>query len=318
MNFANSGYLFLLLLLIPYIIWYLFKGRRSEPTMQMSDTYAYRNAPKSNRVRFIHLPMFLRCVTYVLVIIILARPQSNSAWNNKETEGIDIMLAMDISASMLTNDVTPNRLIVAKNVASDFINGRPSDNIGLTIFAGEAFTQCPLTIDHATLINLLNNVRADLVVKGLIQDGTAIGIGLANAVGRLKASNAKSKIVILLTDGSNNVGSISPMTAATIAKKFNIRVYTIGLGTEQSGNYNDIDYTTLKQIALTTNGEFYRAQSQTELLQIYNDINKLEKTKLKAKVGGTKYEVYMPFALAALLCFLLEIFLRLTVFRRIP
>ncbi len=318
MDFANSEYLFLLLLLIPYVLWYFYKGKKSEPTMRMSDTYAYQNAPKSIRTRLIHLPMLLHCITYALVVIVLARPQSDTAWDNKETEGIDIMLAMDISASMLTNDVVPNRLVVAKNVASDFINSRPNDNIGLTIFAGEAFTQCPLTTDHTALINLLNSVRADLVVKGLIQDGTAIGMGLTNAIGRLKASKAKSKVVILLTDGSNNVGSISPMTAAAIAKKFNIRVYTIGLGTEQSGGYSDIDYKTLKQIAMITNGEFYRAQSQTELLQIYNDINKLEKTKLKINGKSTKYEAYIPFAIVALLCFLIEILLRLTVFKRIP
>ncbi len=318
MDFADSGYLFLLLLLIPYIIWYFYKGRRTEPTMRMSDTYAYLNSPKSARVRFIHLPMFLRCITFSLVVIVLARPQSYSAWDNKDSEGIDIMLAMDISASMLTNDVIPNRLEVAKEVASDFISGRPNDNIGLTIFAGEAFTQCPLTTDHASLINLLNSVRTDLVVKGLIQDGTAIGMGLINAVGRLKSSKAKSKVVILLTDGSNNVGSISPMTAAEIAKKFNIRVYTIGLGTEQNNGYSDIDYTTLRRIANVTNGKFYSAQSQTELSQIYKDINKLEKTKLKIKGKSAKYEVYMPFAIAALICFLLEILLRLTVFKRIP
>ena len=225
---------------------------------------------------------------------------------------------MDVSASMLTEDVFPNRMEVAKEVASEFINGRPNDNIGLTIFAGEAFTQCPMTVDHAALLNLLHNVRADLVMKGLIQDGTAIGMGLANAISRLKDSKAKSKVVILLTDGSNNVGSISPMTAATIAKKFGIRIYTIGLGKETGDSMGAIDYKTLQNIAVSTDGEFYRAQSQSELSRIYQDIDQLEKTKLSMKSYIHLYEAYMPFAWAALLFFSLELFIRLLVFRRLP
>ena len=225
MEFANSGYLLLLILLIPYLLWYFLCGKGKEPTIKMSDTFAYQHISKSWRIRMIHLPMFLRCLVYTLVVIVLARPQTYNSWDNKDAEGIDIMLTMDISASMLTEDVFPNRIEVAKEVASDFISGRPNDNIGLTIFAGEAFTQCPMTVDHAALLNLLHNVRTDLVVKGLIQDGTAIGMGLANSVSRLKDSKAKSKVIILLTDGSNNVGSISPMTAASIAKKYGIRIY---------------------------------------------------------------------------------------------
>ncbi len=318
MEFANSGYLFLLLLLIPYILWYLKKRKGKEPTMRMSDTFAYRHAPQSMRVRMIHLPFLLRCITYIAVVIVLARPQTDTGWGEKDKEGIDIMLAMDVSASMLTEDVIPNRLIVAKDVAADFINSRPDDNIGLTIFAGEAFTQCPLTIDHTSLLNLLQSVRGDLVQNGLIQDGTAIGMGLANAVGRLKNAQAKSKVVILLTDGSNNVGAISPLTAAQIAKSFGIRVYTIGLGTEQGDGYSDIDYKALQQIALTTNGEFYRATSQEELSRIYKDIDKLEKTKFKKAISGQKFEAYLPFAALALFCFVLEMLLRITVFRRLP
>lgn len=259
MEFANSGYLLLLLLLIPYLLWYFFRGKGKEPTMRMSDTFAYQHAPKSWKVKLIHLPMALRCIVYALVVIVLARPQTYNAWDNKDTEGIDIMLTMDISASMLTEDVFPNRMEVAKEVASEFISSRPSDNIGLTIFAGEAFTQCPMTLDHAALLNLLHNVRTDLVTNGLMQDGTAIGLGLANSVSRLKDSKAKSKVVILLTDGSNNVGSISPMTAATIAKKFGIRVYTIGLGRETGEDIGAIDYKTLQDIAVLTNGEIGRA-----------------------------------------------------------
>ncbi|MBF1629762.1 MAG: VWA domain-containing protein [Prevotella sp.] len=318
MEFANSGYLLLLILLIPYLLWYFLCGKGKEPTIKMSDTFAYQHISKSWRIRMIHLPMFLRCLVYTLVVIVLARPQTYNSWDNKDAEGIDIMLTMDISASMLTEDVFPNRIEVAKEVASDFISGRPNDNIGLTIFAGEAFTQCPMTVDHAALLNLLHNVRTDLVVKGLIQDGTAIGMGLANSVSRLKDSKAKSKVIILLTDGSNNVGSISPMTAASIAKKYGIRIYTIGLGKESEGDLGAIDYKTLQNIAVSTNGEFYRAQSQAELSKIYQDIDKLEKTKLRVKAYSHLHEAYMPFAWLALFLFCLDLLLLLTVFRRLP
>ena len=318
MEFANSGYLLLLILLIPYLLWYFLCGKGKEPTIKMSDTFAYQHISKSWRIRMIHLPMFLRCLVYTLVVIVLARPQTYNSWDNKDAEGIDIMLTMDISASMLTEDVFPNRIEVAKEVASDFISGRPNDNIGLTIFAGEAFTQCPMTVDHAALLNLLHNVRTDLVVKGLIQDGTAIGMGLANSVSRLKDSKAKSKVIILLTDGSNNVGSISPMTAASIAKKYGIRIYTIGLGKGSEGDLGAIDYKTLQNIAVSTNGEFYRAQSQAELSKIYQDIDKLEKTKLRVKAYSHLHEAYMPFAWLALFLFCLDLLLRLTVFRRLP
>ena len=217
MEFASKGYFLLLLLLIPYLLWYFLYRKKSEPTMQMSDTYAYRFAPKSWRMRIINLPMLLRCLTFIFVVIALARPQTHNSWDSRETEGIDIMLAMDVSTSMLAEDLRPNRMEAAKSVAGEFISGRPNDNIGLTIFAGEAFTQCPMTTDHQSLLNLLQGVRTDIAARGLISDGTAVGMGLANAVSRLKDSKAKSKVVILLTDGSNNMGDISPMTAAQIA-----------------------------------------------------------------------------------------------------
>lgn len=331
MDFADKEYLLLLLLVIPYVLWY-FLYRRGEPTMRMSDTFAYKCAPKSWRIRIIHLPMFLRCLTFVLIVIILARPRSRSPWIDDETEGINIMLAMDISTSMLAEDVSPNRMEAAKDVATEFINACPNDNIGLTIFAGEAFTQCPMTTDHTALLNLLRSVRTDLAANGLIQDGTAIGMGLANAVSRLKDVKAKSKVVILLTDGSNNMGDISPMTAAAIAKKMGVRVYTIGLGTNGMARYpisingrvqyiqakGEIDYKTLQNIAMTTNGEFYRAQSRSELVRIYQDIGKLEKTKINGTALSKRYEAYLPFAILALLSLLMEIILRTTVLRRIP
>lgn len=237
MEFANKEYFLLLLLLVPYVLWYFLYRKRSEPTMRMSDTFAYQAAPKSWRVRLLSVPMLLRCLTFVLIVCALARPQTHNSWDNRTVEGIDIMLAMDVSTSMLAEDLKPNRLEAAKDVASEFVSGRPSDNIGLTIFAGESFTQCPLTIDHGSLLNLLNNVRTDIAARGLIQDGTAVGMGLANAVSRLKGSKAKSKVVILLTDGSNNMGDISPLTAAQIARSLGIRVYTIGVGTNKVAPY---------------------------------------------------------------------------------
>ncbi len=332
MEFANKEYLLLLLLLIPYIIWYFLYRRHSEPTLRMSDTYAYQYAPKSWKIKLINLPMLLRCLTFTLVVIVLARPMTSNSWSRQHVEGIDIMLAMDISTSMLAEDVSPNRMEAAKDVAQEFINSRPNDNIGLTIFAGESFTQCPMTTDHAALLSLLHNVRTDLTASGLVEDGTAIGMGLANAVSRLRDAKAKSKIVILLTDGSNNMGDISPMTAAQIAKTYGIRVYTIGLGTNGPARYpisvngstqyiqanGEIDYQTLKNIALTTNGQFYRASSRQELSQIYKDIDKLEKTKLDGRKYARRYDAYQPFALLALLTLLSEILLRLTVFRRLP
>lgn len=332
MEFANKEYFLLLLLLIPYILWYFLYRRHSEPTILMSDTFAYQYAPKSWRIRIINLPMVLRCITYALVVIILARPQTHNAWDKRSVEGIDIMLAMDVSTSMLAEDLRPNRIEAAKSVAAEFIAGRPNDNIGLTIFAGEAFTQCPMTTDHASLLNLLQNVRTDIAASGLIQDGTAVGMGLANAVSRLKSSKAKSKVVILLTDGSNNMGDLSPMTAAQIAKSMGIRVYTIGVGTNKVAPYPmpvaggvqyvnmpvEIDTNTLREIAATTDGNFYRATNNAELKKIYKDIDKLEKTKMNVTKFSKKYEAYEPFALAAIICLLLEIVLRTTVLRRIP
>lgn len=332
MEFVNKEYFLLLLLLIPYVIWYFLYRKKSEPTMRMSDTRAYVFAPKSWRTRLIHLPMLLRCLTFIMVVLVLARPQTRNSWDSQTVEGIDIMLAMDVSTSMLAEDLKPNRLEAAKNVAAEFISGRPNDNIGLTIFAGEAFTQCPMTTDHASLLNLLRNVRTDIAARGLISDGTAVGMGLANAVSRLKESKAKSKVVILITDGSNNMGDISPMTSAQIAQSLGIRVYTIGAGTNKVAPYPmnvggttqyvnipvEIDSKTLSDIAAVTEGNFYRATNNKELKQIYKDIDKLEKTKMNVKKFSKRYEAFQPFALAAIICLLLELLLRNTILRRIP
>ena len=331
MEFANKEYLFLLLLLIPYLIWYLMYRKKSEPTLRMSDTNVYRYAPRSWKVLFMPLLPLLRIAVFVLVVLILARPQTQNSWKNQSVEGIDIMLAMDVSTSMLAEDLRPNRIEAAKQVAAEFIIGRPNDNIGLTIFAGEAFTQCPMTTDHASLLNLLQGVRTDIAARGLIEDGTAIGMGLANAVSRLKDSKAKSRVVILLTDGSNNRGDLSPMTAAEIAKSLGIRVYTIGVGTNGTAPYPmqvaggvqyvsvpvEIDSKTLSSIAAATEGDFYRATNNRELQNIYKEIDKLEKSKLNVKKFSKRYEAYQPFALAAVLILLLEILLRITVFRKL-
>ena len=318
MEFASKGYFLLLLLLIPYILWYFLYRRKNEPTMRMSDTKQYLYAPKSLRVRLIHLPMFLRCVSFVLIVCAMARPQTHNSW--------------DVSTSMLAEDLKPNRMEAAKDVAHEFISGRPNDNIGLTIFAGEAFTQCPMTTDHSSLLRLLQDTRTDIAARGLIQDGTAVGMGLANAVSRLKDSKSKSKVVILLTDGSNNMGDISPMTAAEIARSLGIRVYTIGVGTNKVAPYPvpvaggvqyvnipvEIDTKTLKDIAQTTDGNFYRATNNKELKQIYQDIDKLEKTKMNVKHFAKRYEAYQPFIIAAFLILLMEILLRITWLRKIP
>ena len=304
--------------------------RKMEASITFSDASVYRNAPMSWRVRLIYLPMLLRCAAFVLIVMAMARPQTHNAWDEKTVEGIDIMLAMDVSTSMLAEDLAPNRIEAAKQVAAEFVTDRPNDNIGLTIFAGEVFTQCPMTTDHASLLNLLRAVRTDIAAHGLISDGTAIGMGLANAVSCLKASKAKSRVVILLTDGSNNMGDISPMTAAQIAKSMGIRVYTIGVGTNKVARYPmpvaggvqyvnipvEIDTKTLRNIAAMSDGHFYRATNTKELRRIYKDIDQLEKSRLNVKKFTKRYEAYQPFALAALLMLALEVLLRLTLLRK--
>ena len=332
MTFENPLYLLLLLLAIPYVIWYWFRQKASTPAIRVSSTTAMFQAPKSLRQRLLHLPLLLRLACYAFAVIALARPQTSNSWSSKHTEGIDIMLCMDVSTSMLAEDLKPNRIEAAKNVALEFISGRPDVNIGLTLFAGEAYTQCPMTVDHAVLLNLLNGMKVDMAQRGLIDDGTAIGMGIANALLRLKDSKVKSKVIILLTDGSNNRGDISPLTAAEIAKSFGIRVYTIGVGTNGLARYPmpvaggvqyiqvpvEIDTKTLQSIASKTDGEFYRARDTKSLHEVYQQIDKLEKTKLNVKKFSRRYEAFVPYALGAVLALLLEILLRITVLKRIP
>lgn len=308
------------------------RHRQSTPAMQVSSTWAYLKAPRSYKEYLLHVPFLLRVVAFIMLVLVIARPQTTDNWQNTEIEGIDIMMAVDVSTSMLAQDLKPNRIEAAKTVASEFINGRPNDNIGLTIFAGESFTQCPLTIDHAVLLNLFREIDCSIAQRGMIEDGTAIGMGIANAVSRLKDSKAKSKVVILLTDGSNNRGDISPLTAAEIAKSFGVRVYTVGVGTNGTAPYPvqtamgtqylnqpvEIDEATLTQIASTSGGNYFRAKDEAELRQIYAEIDKLEKTKLNVKEFSKREEEYALFAWIALACILLEVLLRNSVLKRIP
>lgn len=329
MFFANISYLLLFIPLIGYVVWYLIKGKSMKPAMKVSTIAPFGRNIKSFRNRILHLPFALRVLTLSMVIIVLARPQSSDSWEESDIEGIDIMLATDVSTSMLAMDLKPNRIEAAKEVAAQFVSSRKNDNIGLTIFAGESFTQCPLTIDHAVMLNMLNAVKCDIALNGIIEDGTAIGMGIANGVSRLKDSKAKSKVIILLTDGSNNSGEISPEAAAEIAKEFGIRIYTIAVGTNSETApfpYGDqivnvpveIDENTLRNIAEITNGKYYRATSKESLSEIYSEIDKLERTKLHARQFSAYNEEYQIFALIALLSLLFEIVLRYTVLRKIP
>ena len=329
MIFANPSCIYLLLLLIPLIGWYFWKMRKNQASVEMSSSQAF-DAPKAvtAKVYLRHVPFVLRMIAIALVIVILARPQSTNSWQNSSTEGIDIMMAIDISSSMLAQDLRPNRLEAAQNVAAAFINGRPNDNIGLVVFSAESFTQCPLTTDHAILLNLFKNIQS-----GMIEDGTAIGLGLANAVSRIKDSQAKSKVIILLTDGSNNRGEIAPVTAAEIAKTFGIRVYTIGVGTKGEAPYPfrlpggmiqtqmipvDIDEPTLKQIATTTGGQYFRATDNASLKEIYSEIDQMEKTKISVREYSKKQEEYKNIALLLLALLLLELLLKHTLLKKIP
>ena len=324
MTFANPGYLFLLLLLLPVVGWYVWKLRNAKAAVQLSSTATLQQQPKSLRAYLIHVPFVLRVAVITLLSLALARPQLNNRWQSESTEGIDIMMALDISGTMLGEDFKPNRLEAAKAVATDFVIARPDDQIGLVVFAGESFTQCPLTTDHAVLVNLFQSVKF-----GMIEDGTAIGLGLANAVNRMKDSPTKSKVIILLTDGSNNRGEIDPQTAAEIAKTYGIRVYAIGVGsygkvrvpiqtpygTQYGTMDSEFDEQTLRNIAKTTGGEYFRATDNSSLKAIYNQIDQLEKTKIRVREYSKRTENFAPFLLAALACLLLEVVLRCFVLR---
>lgn len=295
--------------------------------IQLSDSQFMLKIPKTFKQKMRHSLFVLRILAIVFLIIALTRPQTKSSAKDINVEGIDIVLAMDISGSMLAEDFKPNRLEASKEVAMDFIDGRPNDRIGLVLFSSESFTQCPLTSDHARLKSLFGDVK-----QGMIDDGTAIGDGLATAVNRLRESKAVSKVVILLTDGINNTGAIDPSTAAEIAKLYNIRVYTIGVGTIGKAPYPfetpfgiqyqnvdvKIDEALLKEIAETDNGKYFRATNKKKLEEIYKEIDKLEKSKMEVLEYNHRTEMYFPFALIALILLTFEIIAKYLYLKNIP
>ncbi|MBU0763960.1 MAG: VWA domain-containing protein [Bacteroidetes bacterium] len=311
----------------PMIVWYILRGRDANASVQISDTGALKKAPGTYRHYLRHLLIALRVIAVSMIVVVIARPQSNEKSVEVTSEGIDIVLALDISSSMLAEDFRPNRLEAAKDVAMEFIGGRPTDRIGLVVFSGESFTQCPLTTDHSVLKNLFRDLKS-----GMIEDGTAIGMGLANAVSRLKDSESKSKVAILLTDGVNNKGDIAPMTAAEIAKTFDIRVYTIGVGTLGTARYPfqtpfgiqyqnvdvQIDEDVLKEIAALTGAQYFRATNENKLRDIYKEIDQMEKSRVEVIEFSKDIDEFFWFALTAVLAFCLEIILRYTILNTIP
>src|SRR5690554_3491855 len=327
MVFLYPKYLYLLLLLIPLIAWYVYRLSKTQASFKLASTSAFNGAKPSFRVYMRHLPFAMRVLSIALVIVVIARPQSVNSWEETETQGIDIVMALDVSGSMLSQDLQPDRLQAAKKVASEFVTDRKNDNIGLVVFAGESFTQCPLTTDHRVLLNLLNEIEF-----GIIEDGTAIGLGLATSVNRLKDSESDSKVVILLTDGTNNRGQIAPLTAADLARSYGIRVYTVGVGTtgmaptpvqtpygvRMQNMPVDIDEKTLTEIAAMTGGQYFRAQDTEGLRQVYEEIDEMEKYLISVQNVTQRQELFFPFALAALILILLELILRRTWLRNIP
>ena len=328
MTFLHPELLWLLLLLPALLTLYIVWRRRQHASLRVPSLLFLRDMRGGLRVYLRHSLFALRLLALGLIIVALARPQSSSSWSEDRVEGIDIMLTMDISTSMLAMDFQPNRVEAAKEVAMRFIANRPNDNIGLVVFAGESFTACPLTQDHATLINRLREMT-----PGMIEDQTAIGSGLATAISRLKDSKTKSKVIILLTDGANNTGNISPKMAADLAKTFGISIYTIGVGSGAGeAPYPiqtalgvvvrnmpvDLDEPTMRQIADVSGGAYFRATDNESLLAIYKKIDQLEKTKLSTRNYHTTYEEFFVFVLAAALLLLLEFILRSTVLRTNP
>ncbi|WP_304297438.1 VWA domain-containing protein [Porphyromonas gulae] len=327
MTFAYPELLWLLILLPLMAAWYMLQARKTSATMTISSLKPFEGGRRGLRVYLRHSLPILRALSVGFLIIALARPQNTNSWQKDSIEGIDIMLAMDVSGSMQAMDFKPNRLEAAKDVAISFINNRPNDNIGMVTFAGESFTQCPLTTDHAVLLNMVQDLQ-----MGVLDDGTAIGMGLATAVNRLKDSKAKSRVVILLTDGSNNMGDITPRMAADIAKTFGIRVYTVGVGTRGEAPFPiqtefgvriqnvpvDIDEPTLDGIAEVSGGKYFRAVDNKTLDEIYKEIDKLEKTRLMTKSFKAYEEKYFVYALIAFLLLLTEFLLRNTLLRSNP
>ncbi len=327
-TFANPAFFWLLLLVPVLIFWYIKKYNKQKAAFQVSSLEGIKHLPVSWKTRLKPISIVLRCLAVIFLVIALARPRSSSVSENINSEGIDIVLSLDVSGSMLARDFKPNRMDAAKKMAEKFVEGRPGDRIGLVIFAGESFTQCPITTDHSVLINQIEKIKS-----GTLEDGTAIGMGLATSVDRLKESKAKSKVIILLTDGVNNTGLIDPKTALEIAKDYDIKVYTIGVGSKGYAPFPvpmrgggtrmqkmkvQIDEGLLKEIATETGGEYFRATNNKSLREIYDKIDKMEKTKMKVTSYKKYKEWFYPFVLVALGLLLIEILLRYTVFRSLP
>ena len=323
-EFASPKLLWLLLLVPALIVWYILRHKKQEAAVSFSDLKGMAKLPKTWKAYLRHLLFALKMAAMALLIVALARPQSSSTNSTSNIEGIDIVMAMDVSGSMLARDLKPDRLTAAKNVASDFVKERPGDRMGLVIFSGETFTQVPLTTDHAVMLNMLGEMK-----NGLIDDGTAIGDGLATAVSRLKDSEAISKVVILLTDGLNNAGSVDPYTAGEMAKLFGVRVYTIGVGSYGTAPYPvqtpfgtqiqqmkvEIDEKLLAQIAGMTGGKYFRATNNQKLDEIYQEIDKLERSKIEVTEFRRLHEEFYPLVAWALALLLIEFLLRKTIFR---
>ena len=328
MFFEYPHLLFLEFLLLPLIALYVYRELKGKaPSMTVSNFDGWQIKGQSPKRFLRHVPFILRTIALSLIIIAIARPRSSESYERTDTEGIDIVLDMDVSTSMLARDFKPDRIGAAKDIAMEFIASRPTDRIGIVVFAGESYTQCPVTSDRATLINLMKDIET-----GLIDDGTAIGNGLATAVARLKDSDAKSKVVILLTDGVNNSGEITPAMAAEIAKTYGIRVYTIGVGAMGKAPYPmmtpmgvrlvdvdvEIDEPLLRNIADQTGGKYFRATDNTKLLEIYNEINQMEKSRVTVDSFPVYTELFMKFAIWALIALLLEVLFKFFIIRRLP
>lgn len=324
-EFASPYFLYGLIIIPLLIVWYIFRGRRQSAYIRFADTSFFSKLPRSWRAYCRHMLFVLELSAMTLLFIALARPQSSSTNQKVNVEGIDIVMTIDISSSMLAQDLKPDRLEAAKEVGSDFIKGRPDDRIGLVVFASETFTQVPLTTDHGMVLNMLKDMRC-----GMLEDGTAIGDGLASSVSRLKDSEAISKVVILMTDGDNNAGSVDPSTAAEMAKLFGVRVYTIGVGTRGKAPYPvhdqygrtyfqqmevNINEPLLQQIADETGGKYFRATSNEKLEQIYAEIDQLERSKIEVNEFKRVHEEFLPFVLWATALLLLAFALRHTVFK---
>lgn len=326
-EFADPFFFWLLIIIPLMIVWYWYRHNKRNASLQLSTTTVFEKQGKSLKLYFYHILFVFRILAIALLILALTRPQSSSSSKNVSIEGIDIVMALDISSSMLAQDLKPDRLEAAKIVAQDFINGRPNDRVGMVVFSRETFTQVPLTTDHSVLKNIFKDIKS-----GLLEDGTAIGDGLATAVTRLQDSKAISKVIILLTDGENNAGALDPNSAAEIANLYGIRIYTIGVGTIGTAPYPQrtpfgieyipvevkIDEELLKNVAQMTEGKYFRATSNKKLEDIYSEIDQLEKSKIDVTEFRKKHEEFLPLVLIALGLFILELIFRNTLFKTLP